>query len=185
MISDSQRRELTLLAIRHRFSGLRTDVREVADRLLNAGVDHDDLIVIYLAGPDDKAAIFAAFDRFLNACEIHVPDQDDAIWGLIEFHVDKIARREADPFELLRGMMNEVYYEYDLHSLTKEFVGGSHGIDSLVGLFFNYGAMTEHHDDVSWNDKDRDAALDKLRIEIVQAAEEWLENNEGLGIRAS
>ena len=33
-------------------------MREVADRLLNAGVDHDDLIAIYLADPDDKAAIF-------------------------------------------------------------------------------------------------------------------------------
>jgi len=182
-----------LLAIRNRFdvvgfdawrqvATLRSDVRRVADRLLNEGVEHDDLIAVYLANPDDNDAIFAAFEHFLVACEINVPDQDTAIWGLIEFHIDKIAKRDGDLLDLLGRMMKEAYYEFHFEM----FPGDSHGIESLVGLFYSYDHMTEcHPQDVSWNGKHGDAAIKEIENEFVLAAENWLENYEGLGVRTS
>ena len=87
MISDADHAELRLLAARHGFAGVGCEVREIADRLLNAGVDSDDLVTIYLAAADDWDTIVPAFERFLGSCGIAIPDRDIAVWAVLEHHI--------------------------------------------------------------------------------------------------
>ena len=121
VISDSDRAELNLLAARHGFTGVGCEVREIADRLLNAGVDSDDLVTIYLADADDRSTIVPAFERFLQTCDIAIPDRDTAVWGVLEHHISLIARRAGNPRDLCRTMVDEVYYQYDFR--CNEYVG--------------------------------------------------------------
>ncbi|MEL6106214.1 MAG: hypothetical protein AAFU85_09260 [Planctomycetota bacterium] len=179
MISISDRQELTLIAMRHGFSGVGCEVRDVADRLLNAGVDHDALVTIYLAEPDDGEAIVRAMERFLIACNIRIPDRDTAIWGILEYHIDRIARRSGDPLDRLREMMDAVYYEYDFREKTIQWLGDSHGIHHLVGYFWVRESLMDRPDEVSCNGKYGVEGLAELKNEIVEAAKTWLDQYSG------
>ena len=179
MISDSDIDELTLLAIRHGFSGVGCEVRNVADRLLNDGVDNDDLVTIYLADPDDRDTIVAAFERFLGTCNIRIPDRDTAIWGILEHYLKLIAARSGDPLDLLRDLMDDVYYDYDFHEKTTKYAGDSHGIQYLVGYFWGYDDLVDRPDEVSCNRKYGAAGVAELKNEIVNAAVNWLDKYSG------
>ena len=179
VISASDRDELTLLAIRHGYSGVGCEVRNVADRLLNAGVDHESLVAIYLAESDDRDTIIPAFERFLGSCNIRIPDRDTAIWGILEHYLNLIAERSGDPLDLLRELMGDVYYDYEFHENATKYVGDSHGIHHLVGYFWSCGDLMDRPDEVSCNGKYGAAGVAELKNEIVNAAKVWLEQYRG------
>ena len=179
MISDSDRAELKLVAARHGFVGVGCEVREIADRLLNAGVDNDHLIAIYLADADDRNTIVPAFERFLQSCGITIPDRDTAVWGVLEHHIGMIARRAGSPRELCRRMVHEVYYEYDFQS--NKYAGDSHGIHYLIGNFYGFDDLMDRPDEVSCNGKYGAEALIELENEIVKSAIVWMDKFRGRG----
>ena len=177
MISDSDRAELNLLAARHGFTGVGCEVREIADRLLNAGVDSDDLVTIYLADADDRSTIVPAFERFLQACDIAIPDRDTAVWGVLEHHISLIARRAGNPRDLCRTMVDEVYYQYDFR--CNEYAGDSHGIHHLIGNFYGLDDLMDRPAEVSCNGKYGAEAIIELENELVNAASAWLDEFRG------
>ena len=177
VISDSDRAELNLLAARHGFTGVGCEVREIADRLLNAGVDSDDLVTIYLADADDRSTIVPAFERFLQACDIAIPDRDTAVWGVLEHHISLIARRAGNPRDLCRTMVDEVYYQYDFR--CNEYAGDSHGIHHLIGNFYGFDDLMDRPAEVSCNGKYGAEAIIELENELVNAASAWLDEFRG------
>ncbi len=179
MITDSDRAELNLLAARHGFAGVGCEAREIADRLLNAGVDSDDLVTIYLADAYDRNAIVPAFERYLQSCDIAIPDRDTAVWGILKHHLEIIAHRADDPLDRFRDLMEEVYYDYDFNAKTTEYIGDSHGIEHLIGYFYGYDDLMDRPQDVSCNGKYGDAAIAELKNEIVDAAKSWLDEYRG------
>ncbi len=173
MISDSDRAELTVLAALHGFSGVGCEVRELADRLLNAGVDNDHLVTIYLADADDRNTIVPAFERFLQSCNIAIPDRDAAVWGVLQYHIALIAHRAGNPRDLCRKMVEDVYYEYEFK--CNEYAGDSHGIHHLLGIFYGFDDLMDRPNDVSVNGKYGADAVTELESELVKSATEWLD----------
>jgi len=64
---------------------------------------------------------------------IIVPDKEQAAWILIEHHLKAIAAGNSDPLEELSKLIADVYWDYDFHTPTKEYLGDSHGIEHLIG----------------------------------------------------
>ena len=180
MLSESDRNELRFLAIQHGFIGLGCEVRDIADRLLNAGVENEELIAIYLAEPDDRDSIIPAFECFLNSVKIAIPDRDTAVWGMLEHFITRIARQDGDPLDLMYHLMEDVYYEYEFQEQPCNYVGGSHGIDRLLGFYCGYDDLLNRPHEISCNGKLGTEAINELKGEIVKEANVWLEKYAGL-----
>lgn len=117
-----------------------------------------------------EPALLAAFKHY----GIVVPNKELAVWQLLEFHLLRITDGTDDPLDGLRRMMADVYWDYDFHTPTKKWLGDSHGIEQLVGIFWGADDLRERPEDMSWNGKQGEAAWSELKRQIVVDAEKWL-----------
>lgn len=119
---------------------------------------------------DVKPALQAALKHF----GITVPDKEQAVWQLLEFHLQGIASGDDDALVRLDQMMADVYWDYDFFGSSKKRRGDSHGIEHLIGLFWEADDLREDPENVSWNGKLGEDAWLELKRQIVVEAEKWL-----------
>lgn len=116
-----------------------------------------------------------AFLAALKHYGIAVPNKEQAVWQLLEFHLKGIASGANDPLDGLQQMMADVYWDYDFHTPTKKWLGDSHGIEHLIGIFWDADDLREGPEVISWNGKQGAAAVwPELKRQIVVEAEKWL-----------
>ncbi len=117
-----------------------------------------------------EPALLAALKHY----GIVVPNKELAVWQLLELHLQGIVSGANDPLDGLKQMMADVYWDYDFHTPTKKWLGDSHGIEHLVGLFWDADDLRDKPEIVTCNGKQGKAAWSELKRQIVVEAEKWL-----------
>lgn len=149
------------------------DVKSTIEALVDSGLflqPFTDALVLSRPRLDEVAPGFVAA---LAHHGIAVPDQHTAVLQLIEHHLRNAVRPGADPLEHLARLIDEVYHQYDFASVTREFLGDSHGIERLIGLHWGIDDMRERPE-ISCNGKTGDEAWPEVRQLIAVEAERWL-----------
>jgi hypothetical protein len=158
--------KLEYIAARFAFGNINADkIKSTVDSLLNEGVYSDYFIDIMDSKPARLDEVLPPFIAYLQHEGIPIPIKDDAVGQLIGYHVDRIASGNGDPIKELEELISDVYWDYDFHPHTKKYVGDSHGIEHLVGLYWEY---VERNYEISQRKSN------KFTRAIVKCSEEWM-----------
>lgn len=159
--------KLEYMAARIAFGTVNADeIQSTVDCMLMNGVYSREFIDIMDSKPARLDEVVPPFVAYLQREGITVPTKDQAVWKLIAYHVSRIASGAADPISELQELISDVYWDYDFHTPTREYLGDSHGIQYLIGLYWEYDDMSE---------RDRDASRDEIKEAIIKRSEEWTE----------
>lgn len=173
------REQLTFEAAKYIFGKSNIDkMREIINSLVNDGVYYDTFYDVLYPGDYVMEVIGPAFERSLRSLGITIPDYEGSVWIIIHYYLKRIASGEVDPYEGLYELMLEVYWDYDFHSKATEYLGDSHGIQSLIALYWGYDDLTERPTVVSLNGKHGDEAVEELKKEIFAEAKKWVSDFE-------
>lgn len=150
------------------------DIKSTIHRLVDEGIYldefHDALDERQSRMDEVLPALLAAFRHE----GIVLPDREQAVWQLIEFHLQRIAYGAENPLEELGKLIADVYWNYDFHTPMKKYLGDSHGIEALIGLYWGADELTERPKDISFNGKYGEVAWSELKREIVIESKKWL-----------
>lgn len=155
------------------------EIQKVVDELLNEGRYDDEFINIIDSMPPRMDEVMPSFLRLLDRLGVKVPAIDKAVWLLIDHYTARIADGIIDPIEGLKRLIADIYWDYDFHSRTREFLGDSHGIENLIGLYWGYDDMMDGVGEMFYNGKTGFEGLKELKQEIVSEARRWREANSG------
>ncbi len=146
-------------AAKHTMGRLHSDaIKATIHALVDEGFYLDEFLDALDAKRPRMDEVEPALLAALRHYGITVPSREQAVWQLLEFHLQRIASGADDPLDGLGKLMADVYWDYDFHTPTKEWLGDSHGIEQLIGLFWGADDLREEPEAVSWNGKLGDAA---------------------------
>jgi hypothetical protein len=114
--------------------------------------------------------LLAAFSHY----GIVVPDKEQAVWILIEHHLKAITAGDSDPLEQLSKLIADVYWDYDFHTPTKEYLGDSHGIEHLIGAYWEADDLRENATGRGPSTTASAEEWAELRNQVVLQAKRWL-----------
>jgi hypothetical protein len=114
--------------------------------------------------------VLPAFKAALAHYGVPLPDSEAAIWLLIEYRTRRMASGDADAVEELCRLIEDVYYAYDFHSPTRRFLGDSHDIERLIGLYWGSEELRKGPGESPASDE----ALVALNWDIRAEAGRWL-----------
>lgn len=165
-------------AIKMRFNVSNLDnikVKRLIDSLMNEGLYYDEFLDIIDTKYEDSSEDFIPiFESLLKILEIEIPEnKDEAVWLILKKEIGNIADQNIDPIKGLQYIMDNIYYKYDFHSQTKKYLGDSHGISKLIGLYWGYDDMLCSPQYVSCNGKYGKEAIREMKNEIIKAANDW------------
>jgi hypothetical protein len=160
------------------FGSLDADtMKQTVDELMNNGLYADECLDALDSSPARYDEVFPAFNAALSHYGIVLPTRDEAVWQLIQLHLQQIASGACDPLEGLSKLIADVYFDYDFGPLTKKFLGDSHGIERLIGLHWSQDELNARPGEVSMNGKYGDEAIVELKREVFLESERWLAVN--------
>ena len=122
------------------------------------------------------AEVLPAFLAALGHYHVIVPSREEAVWELIGYHLQNVASNHANALQELGKLVADVYWEYDFHTPTKNYLGDSHGIEHLIGLYWSADDMRERPQEISVNGMRGEEAWSELNRQIVIEAKRWLLN---------
>jgi hypothetical protein len=147
------------------------EIKTLIGPLMNEGVWFDEFIVALDSSPPQMDEVLPAFLKVLKKYDIAVPERGAAVWEILKIHISAIASEDIDPLEGLNKMMSDVYWDYDFQVLTKEFIGDSHGIELLIGLYWAYDDLRDESHRFSCK---RKLNIDEIKGEVVKEAKRWI-----------
>ena len=131
-------RDLRLEAARYALGDLSSDeLTRIADALLIQGVYLPSIgelatgrgLVMEEAGP--------LFEYTLRQLGVDLPSREEAIWALLRHHIRRVANGDVAPREGLQSVLH-LYDRAGLHGRSQVYVGDSHGIQGLIGAYWQY-----------------------------------------------
>jgi len=105
---------------------------------------------------------------------VALPDKEQAVWQLIEHHLGVVESGAATPLKALEQLIADVYWDYDFHTPTKKFLGDSHGIEHLIGLYWAADDLRKKTEGNSFNGKYDEEAWSELNHQIIIESKRWL-----------
>lgn len=162
---------LRYLAALHGLGTLDADaMKSAVDSLMNQGFYVDECLDALDSEPARVDEVLPAFRAALAHYGVVVPDRELAVWQLIEHHLKRAASPDGDSWASLCSLFRDLYWEYDFHSETAQYLGDSHGLQELIGI---YWAVEDQagQSGVSTNAFQVD---ESDRSAIRHAAERWL-----------
>jgi hypothetical protein len=169
-VTDAERRRLTYAAARLALGNLEThEVLKLAHELLDSGIYHDELIEIVDARPPRLDEVAPPLRKLLRRLDLDVPNSDAAVWEILDYHTSRIVDAQIDPIQALNELIRDVYWHYDFAARTRVYLGDSHWMEGLIGLYWSLD------DDVGLGgDKPlADEILAKYRLSIREEAQDW------------
>ena len=165
---------LKLAAARYVLGNATSDeLARIADSLLTEGVYSPAIgelgttrrIVMAEAGP--------LFEQALHDLNVGMASPDEAVWVLLRYHIHigRIAYEEVSPREGLQSVL-EVYNRANLHAQSQTYVGDSHGIEGLIGAYWEYDRL--HARPVGESLETDLEAIRALDDTVVHAATVWV-----------
>jgi len=113
-------------------------VAAVVDALTDEGVWDDAFVDVMDAREPETHDVLPPFLKALQHLGVPIPSTDDAVWYLIDYDTRRIVSGVVDPMEGLGQLINDVYWDYDFAGRTQQYLGDSHGLAKLIGLWWNY-----------------------------------------------
>jgi hypothetical protein len=107
-----------------------------------------------------------------------LPNREQAVWQLIEHHLRVVDSGAASPLSQLELLIADVYWDYDFHTATKEFLGDSHGIEHLVGLYWSADALRVNTQGIGCNEKHGEEVWAELNHQIATKSKRWLNSHQ-------
>ena len=150
------------------------NIKSTIHALVDGGVYLDEFLEALDAKKPRLDEVLPAFFAALNNEGISVPNKDQAVWNLIELHLQKIAVATSDPLEQLQKLIADVYWNYDFHTSTQKYLGDSHGIEQLIGLFWAADDLRDNPKNISFGGKIGEEAWSQLKQQIVVEAKHWI-----------
>ena len=166
------KQDLRLAAARYALGELATtEIVRIADALLEEGAYSQAIgelattprLVMADAGP--------LFEDVLRELKVEVPSPDGAIWVLLRHHIGRIAYQDVPPREGLQAVL-DVYNLADPPPQSETYVGESHGIERLIGAYWEYNDLLVRPAGESLEPHPEELmALDDV---VVRAANKWV-----------
>jgi hypothetical protein len=150
-------------------------MRLAVDNLMNAGFYAEECLDALDSKPPRVDEVLPAFLAALAHYGVAVPDRELAVWQLIKHHLKRVVSPSSDPWECLRDLVRDLYWEYDFHSKSTQYLGDSHGLHRLIGIYW------EIDDLAGESGKPIDAFRPDARalLAIQAAAEQWIQQYSG------
>lgn len=111
-------------------------MRTAIDSLMTDGFYADECLDALDSKPARMEEVLPAFKAALEHYQVNIPDREQAVWQLIHHHVSRIVKDSVDPWVGLRALIGDIYWEYDFHTATQRYLGDSHGIHHLIGIYW-------------------------------------------------
>lgn len=172
-------KELLYMAARHVYGIAEgTELSQAASRAFDQGLSSPSLAELTTAkNPFEQKSLFESSIQELG---LTMPKRENCISLMLRYHIESIADGSVSPKKGLGNMMREVFYPADIHNQTTKgrYVGNSHGIEHLVGLYWGYDELQEQEKNIFKKvikviKGDHDA-LDK---ETILQSNVWLEQH--------
>lgn len=148
-----------------------SEVAAVVDALTDEGVWDDAFVDIMDAHALESHDVLPPFLKALGNLGVPIPSQDDAVWYLIDDHTGRIASGEVDPMDGLGELIHDVYWDYDFAGRTKQYLGDSHGLARLIGLWWDYDEWRYCPDPYVSESVTADDALADLKTQVINEAD--------------
>jgi len=164
--------DLQVIAARYVLGELSTcELARIADALLDQGIYSP--AVGELATTRDLILADAGplFEQVLQDLHAEIPSREDAVWILLRHHIGRIAYEDVAPRAGLRLVL-DVYNRADLQAQSRAYVGDSHGIQQLIGAYWEYDDLEVRP--VGESLEPRAEALQALDEAVVRLATEWV-----------
>ena len=148
------------------------DLKSAASSAVDAGAMTPDLAALATLRDDTLAEAEPLFRRALADLQMSLPSLDEAVWLLLRREVQGIADGSIEAEAGLKRIM-VLFYDADLHQKSHELVGDSHGIEHLVGLYWELHDIEAHRTEVDFNRR-YDGQLRQLSEDAIVRARKWL-----------
>lgn len=146
------------------------------DSLMNQGIWLDEFVDIEYPTTNTQVDFKPAFEAALKALDIKAPsDKEEATWLILRKNISDIALEYIDPLDGLQRLITDIYWDYDFGTITKHYLGDSHGIEHLIGWYWGYDDMKERPTDISCNEKYGEEAIIELKKEVIKSAKAWVQ----------
>jgi len=151
-------------------------IRGVVDEALNEEFYCDEFAEILINNELSLADISSFFEAGLKKFKIKIPNEEEATWILIKNYISEIVvDKSSDPLRCLDSLIQNIYWHYDFHSVAKKYVGDSHGIEKLIGIYFEIDDLLGKPGQfIQWLENKR--KLDLAREEAVAEAKKCYKN---------
>jgi hypothetical protein len=148
------------------------DLKSAASAAIDAGLVTPDIAALAMLGDHTLSEAEPIFRKALGNLGIEVPGIEEATWILLRAHVQGIAARTTDPDQGLRDML-AVFNAADLPGQSRDYVGDSHDLQALIGLYWEIDEVLARRSEVGFN-RQYGASLDRLRQQVVDEATNWI-----------
>ena len=170
--------DLNHIVIRYRLGLFDTEALiHIADKLLEEGRHTPSVVKLSILVLESPIMAEAAplFEKACVELGVAIPSQQEAINKLLHFQIESIASGAIAPQEGLEAMMRELYFPFIIAEPCKKYVGDSHGMEHLIGAYWNYDDLVGHPNEVSWEGKYGAEAIACWEEFVRQKARGWLQ----------
>jgi len=148
------------------------DLKAAAGAAVDSGIVTPDIAALATLRDDTLAEAEPLFRKVLDDLQLTPPSTSTAVWILLRVQIRAIAEGSVAVEEGLQGVMG-IFYSGDLHAQSREYVGDSHDIQRLVGLYWEIRDLETHATEVDFTQR-YGAALQERRTEAIGRANTWL-----------
>jgi hypothetical protein len=168
--------DLRHIAVRYRLGLVDTEsLIRVADTLLAEGRDTPAIIQLSILDFPVMADVAPIFERACTESGVTIPTKAQAVDDLLRSHLEAIVSGERAPREGLDAVMREIYNPYFADEPCKKYVGDSHGLQHLIGLYWGYDDLMERPRQVSCDGEYGAKAIARWGELVQQQARDWLQ----------
>ena len=136
------------------------EIKLLAESLVGAGRWSAAIDEVYTSAYPIMSEVGPHFEAILHAEGVVLPTREASLWILLRSYLTDITQRVVPPREGMRRIMDDVLDRGRLHELTTKYAGDSHGIERLVGCYYEYDDIDEA-DLYGRGDKAKIEALDQ------------------------
>jgi hypothetical protein len=148
------------------------DLKVAAGAAVDAGIVTPDIAALATLSDDTLAEAEPLFRKVLDDLQVTPPSPDAAVWILLRVPIQAIADGSVAVEEGLQGVMG-IFRSAGLHEVSDDYVGDSHDIQHLVGLYWEIRDLAAHTTEVGFTDR-YGPALEERRTEAIGRAKTWL-----------
>ena len=170
-MSDSDRLRLAAAQLALRCA-TGADLKAAASGAADDGPVTPNLAALLTLRDDTLTEAEPLFRMALQDLHLAMPSADEALWLVLRTNIHAIAAGSTDPekgLERIVAISNAV----DLHGRSAKTVGDSHGIQYLLGTYWELHDVRAHTTEVGFQ-QNYGSVLETLRSKAVEHAKTWL-----------
>lgn len=152
-------------------------IQKTVNQLMDDGIFSAEFLDIIDSKPPTMADVSPPFQKYLRKVGIQCQSKDEAVWRLIGYHTGRIASRQIEPLEGLSTLIKDIYRDYDFRAQTKQYLGDSHDIQKLIGLYWEYDDILDAPYQTEYAGRSREEVVTELSDAVLEEARRWQEEH--------